>query len=184
VLWRREFRIVAATPLSSVAKKNVEEIAQVEQELHGRITSAEKIGDWIAKFFGSLWFVAAHAAFFACWIMINFQFIPAIPVFDPYPFPFLDLLVSIEFILLTTFVLMNQGVQARRQEHWGHLNLQLCLLTEQEVTKSMQLLKAMSQRLGVTECMSDQEIAELAEVTPVATLVEEIEKARDAKSPA
>ncbi len=167
-----------STPLSATAKKNIEAIAQVEQELLGRRSRVEKLGDGIARFFGSLWFIAAHAVFFTIWILLNVRVLPGVEAFDPYPFPFLGFIVGIEFIFLTTFVLMNQNLQSKRQEKWGHLTLQVALLTEQEVTKSLQMLHLICQELRLEKPSADQESKDLAQVTAVAALVEEIEKAR------
>ena len=58
---------MSSAPLSDSAKKNIEAIAQVEQQLLGRRSRVEKIADGIAKFFGSLWFITAHAVFFVAW---------------------------------------------------------------------------------------------------------------------
>ena len=159
-------------------KKNIEAIAQVEQQLHNRRSRVEKIGDWIAGFFGSLWFIAAHAAFFALWIALNVHLFSSLPAFDPYPFPFLGFIVGIEFIFLTTFVLMNQSLQSKRQERWGHLTLQVALLTEQEAKKNMQMLQLVCQHLGL-EPEEAEEAGGMAPSTPVTALVEEIEKARE-----
>ena len=167
-----------STPLSATAKKNIEAIAQVEQELLGRRSRVEKLGDGIARFFGSLWFIAAHAVFFTIWILLNVRVLPGVEAFDPYPFPFLGFIVGIEFIFLTTFVLMNQNLQSKRQEQWGHLTLQVAMLTEQEVTNNMRMLHLICQHLGLEK--ADQESRDLAQATPVTALVEEIEKAREA----
>ena len=113
--------------LSPTAKKNVETIAKVEQQLVGRRTRMDRIGDTIARFFGTLRFIMAHALFFTAWFAVNLGLIPNVQPFDPYPFPFLGLIVGIEFIFLTTCVLMNQSLQSRREEQWAHLNLQLAM---------------------------------------------------------
>ena len=170
---------MSSHPLSTTAKKNIDAIALVEQQLHRRRSRVEKIGDWIAQFFGSLWFIAAHVVFIAVWIVLNVQVLHNVPAFDPYPFPFLGLVVGIEFIFLTTFVLMNQNLQSKRQEHWGHLNLQVCLLAEQEITKNMQMLHLICQHLKLQTPAADQEVKDMAKPTPVTALVEEIEKARE-----
>ena len=167
-----------SSSLSDSAKKNVEAIAQLEHQLHGRRSRVEKIGDWIARYFGSLWFIAAHVVFFTAWVVANARVLPGVDAFDPYPFPFFGFVVGIEFIFLTTFVLMNQNLQSKRQEHWGHLTLQVALLTEQEVTKSMQMLHLICQHLGLENPAADEESKDLAQPTPLAELVEEIEKAR------
>ena len=174
-----ELAAMSSAPLSSTAKKNVEAIAQVEQQLHGRRTRVEKIGDRIARFFGSLWFIAAHVVVLAAWIVLNVWAVPGVGAFDPYPFPFLGLVVGVEFIFLTTFVLMNQNLQSRRQEKWEHLTLQVALLTEQEVTKNMQMLHLICRELGLEKPSADQESQDLAQMTPVMALVDEIEKARE-----
>ncbi len=171
---------MSTTPLSSTAKRNIEAIAQVEQALHARRSPVEKIGDWIARFFGSLWFIAAHVVFLAVWLSLNMQVLPDRPAFDPYPFPFLGLVVGIEFIFLTTFVLMNQNLQSRRQEHWGHLTLQICLLSEQENTRNLQMLQQICTNMGLQKSTGDSELRDMSQTTQVTALVEEIERAREA----
>lgn len=170
---------MSSASLPTTAKKNVEDIALVEQQLHGRRTGAEKIGNWVARFFGSLWFVAAHGVLFVVWIVLNAWVLQGGAAFDPYPFPFLGLVVAIEFIFLTTFVLMNQGLQSKRQEQWSHLTLQICLLAEQEVTKNLQMLQLICQRWGLERSGADQDSSDLARTTPVPELAAEIDKARE-----
>lgn len=170
---------MSSVPLSTTAKKNIEAIALVEQQLHGRRSRVEKLGDGIATFFGSLWFIGAHSVFLIIWIGLNIGLLQNVAAFDPYPFPFLGLIIGIEFIFLTTFVLMNQNLQSRRQEKWGHLTLQVCLLTEQEVTRNMQMLQQICQHLKLDQPGADEELHDLSQTTQVTTLVEEIEKARE-----
>jgi uncharacterized membrane protein len=174
---------VAIPTLSPTARKNVETIAQVEQQLVGRRTRAERVADTVARFFGKLRFIAAHIVFIAAWFAYNLGILPNVEPFDPYPFPFLGLIVGIEFIFLTTFVLMNQNLQSRREEQWAHLNLQLAMLAEHEVTKNMQMLHMICAHLGLEQPTSDREVKELTQATPVATLVEEIAKKLGDTSP-
>ena len=170
---------MSSASLPATARKNVEAIAQLEQQLHGRRSRAERVGDRVARFFGSLWFVAAHVVVFAAWVASNVHAVPGVPAFDPYPFPFLSFILGVEFIFLTTFVLINQNSQSKRQEQWGHLTLQVCLLSEQEVTRTLQLLHQVCQKLGIHDAAIDQESRDLAQTTPVTELVAEIEKARE-----
>ena len=168
-------------PLPETARKNIEAIAQVERQLHGRRSRVEKVGDRIAQFFGSLWFIAAHVVFFTTWVGLNVRVAPGVVAFDPYPFPVLGFIVGIEFIFLTTFVLMNQNLQSKRQERWGHLTLQVALLTEQEVTKNMQMLHLICRHMGLEAAGADQESKDLAQTTPVTALVDEIENSREVR---
>src|SRR5688500_12514568 len=94
--------------LSATARRNVQAIAELEAGLLGRRSRAERIGGAVTRFFGSPWFVAAHATFITLWVAANAGWAPGVGAFDPYPFPLLSLVVGVEFILLTTFVLMNQ----------------------------------------------------------------------------
>jgi uncharacterized membrane protein len=84
-----------------------------------------------------------------------------------------------EFIFLTTFVLINQKHQMRRAEQWSHLRLQLSMLSEQEVTKNMKMLHMISQKPKMEMPAHDQEVSELSQNTEISALVDEIEKARD-----
>jgi uncharacterized membrane protein len=166
--------------LQPTAKKNVETIAQVEQQLLRQQSRMERIGEAVARFFGSLYFIIAHVLFIAGWVILNTGAISGVSPFDPYPFAFLSSVVSVEFILLTTFVLMNQKHQIRRTEQWAHLHLQLSMLTEQEVTKNMQMLHLICQHLRLEQpAHHHQEVKELTRATPVTALVDEIGKVRD-----
>jgi len=165
--------------LPTTAKRNVQAIAKMEQELHGRRSRIERVGDGIACFFGTLWFIVAHALFFGGWIICNSIALVPVERFDPYPFPLLALVLAIEFIFLTTFVLMNQRLQSRRQEQWSHLNIQFCMLAEHEVTKNMQMLQLICEHFRLQQPGEDQEVKELTQTTPVTTLVEEIKKSRE-----
>jgi uncharacterized membrane protein len=157
--------------LPGPAQRNLETVAALEERLRERCTGVDRTGTSIARIFGSFWFIAAHALFVAGWIGVNCIEAAA---FDPYPFSFLSLIVGIEFFFLTTFVLMNQHLQATRQEQWAQLSLQLCMLTEQEVTKTIQMLDRICAKLNVTNGQQDRDIEEYAQKTPVEELAREI----------
>ena len=166
-------------PVAAAAKRNVETIAQLEQELVAQQSRTERWGSGVARFFGSFRFVVAQIFFVAAWIVLNTENISWIQPFDPYPFPFLSLMVGIEFIFLTTGVLVNQRHQMRRAEQWSHLHLQLSMLTEQEVTENMKMLHMICRKLELEMRTRDQEVSELSQNTEIAALVDEIEKARE-----
>jgi uncharacterized membrane protein len=165
--------------VAATAKRNIETIAQLEQQLVAHQSRTERWGSGVARFFGSFRFVVAQIFFVAAWIVWNVGRITWLQPFDRYPFPFLSLIVGIEFIFLTTCVLINQKHQMRRAEQWSHLHLQLSMLTEQEVTKNMQILHMICQKLELETPTHDQEVSELSQDTEVTALVDEIEKARD-----
>jgi uncharacterized membrane protein len=129
--------------------KNVQAIADVELAALRRRSVGERFGDRVAARAGSINFVLFHAAWFVLWILVNANAIPGVPAFDPYPFAFLTLVVSLEAIFLSIFVLVSQNRMSRQAELRGHLDLQVNLLAEQESTAALHLLKTLCEHLGI-----------------------------------
>jgi uncharacterized membrane protein len=77
---------MSSPALSATAKKNVETIAKVEQQLAGQRTRMDRIGDAIARFFGTLRFIVAHAVFIAAWFVLNLGLVPGVSRSTPIPF--------------------------------------------------------------------------------------------------
>jgi uncharacterized membrane protein len=96
-------------------------------------------------------------------------------VFDPYPFSLLSTVVGVEAVVFTSFVLMEQNGMRRRSEARDHLNLQVDLLAEKEITKVLQILGEVAARVGVHEVVLDPELKEMTEMTSVDTLASRIE---------
>jgi uncharacterized membrane protein len=119
-------------------------------------------------------FVVLHVLVFALWFIINNHMIPGVPAFDPFPYMFLNMAVSLEAVLLSTFVLMKQNSMSRRSEQRDHLTLQIDMLTEQETTKNLQLLQLICDRLGIKDVHLDPEVKELAAETAVHQIAEEL----------
>jgi uncharacterized membrane protein len=107
----------------------------------------ERVADGMTRIAASPWFLSAHVLWFAAWIIINSGATPIEP-FDPYPFGFLTMVVSLEAIFLTIFVLMAQGRESAIAELREELTLQVNLRMEAEVTKTLQLVAGLYTRLG------------------------------------
>jgi uncharacterized membrane protein len=170
-----------------LAKNNIESIMQLEQEYRRQRSRTDRLGEVVSRVAGSIAFICAHICLFIAWIVINTGMIPAIAPFDPFPFSFLAFLVSLEAIFLTAFVLMNQNRQSRQEDHWAHLNLQIGLLGEQETTKVLQILRAISTHLGLKDLAGDRELKEMVGKTAVGPLAEELaenlERTREKNEP-
>ena len=165
--------------VAPTAKRNIAAIAQLEQQVLSQRSAAEHVGGAVARFFGSLRFILVEFLFVTAWVAVNSGMVAGVPRFDPSPFPLLSLIVGVEFIFLTTFVLVNQKHQMRRAEQWSHLHLQISMLTEQEVTKSMQMLRSICEELAPNQLTGDPEMHELAENTEISALANEIELSRE-----
>ncbi len=164
------------TPASTRhVEENIESVANLERSFEEAKTLPDRIGDAVGSFAGSLLFVSLHGAWFAAWLLINMGYLPGVRAFDPYPFAFLSTIVSVEAVLLSSFVLMKQNQAQRRSDHRDHLNLQIGLLSEKEITKTLQLLSEVARKLKVDEEHLDEELQEMAEHTSVDMLAERIQ---------
>src|SRR5262245_35787236 len=171
-------------PVPTPIRRNIESIAQLEQSFEQQRTTVDVVSDTVTRFTGSIRFILAHVLLFGSWILLNTVLLPEADRFDPFPFGFLGLMVGLEAIFLSTFVLMSQNRQNRMADQWAHVDLQVSLLTEQENTKMLQMLQRIYDFLGLEkETRHDKELKELAEATQVERLVEELAKARDPEKP-
>jgi uncharacterized membrane protein len=107
----------------------------------------ERFVDRLNEIASSVWFLVAHVVWFAFWILWNSGAIGT-HAFDPYPFGFLTMVVSLEAIFLSIFVLMAQKRESAIAELREELGLQVSLRVEQEVTKTLQLVAGLYTRLG------------------------------------
>jgi uncharacterized membrane protein len=157
-------------------RRNVRAVADLERQFLDNRSFSTRIGDWIARIAGSMGFVIFNALWYAVWIGLNSGLLPGFEPFDPYPYTFLTLCVSLEAIFLSVFVLMSQNRMSRIDSLRNHLDLQINLLAEEENTKMLQMLVRIGERLGLDPETSDVELRDLEQETQVETLVEELEK--------
>src|ERR1035437_8151278 len=130
-------RRVAANP----TQFNIDAIAKLEHEALDRRTSTERVSDVIAKLVGNMGFLLAHLILISGWSLVNLHVIPGLKAFDPFPLGVLALVVSSESVFLTIFVLISQSRMARQSERRAHLDLQVGMLSEQELTTILQMLQ-------------------------------------------
>jgi uncharacterized membrane protein len=162
-------------PLKTTVEGNIRVIAEMQQHLSARRSVIDRVADLIGGFSGSMAFVFLHVTWFTFWFLWNTGVIPNQHRFDPYPFILLAMIVSVEGVLLSTFVLMKQNRMQRQSDTRDHLNLQIDLLAEKEVTKSLQLLRAICHKLEISEADVDAELAEMTSATSVDTLAGDVQ---------
>ena len=159
---------------ADVTRENVRAMRELEQAAMARRTGADRVAAAIARFCGSITFVWIHVALFAAWI--GYNVLPWFKPFDPYPFTFLTLIVSLEAIFLSTFILISQNYDMRVSERRNQLDLQINLLAEQENTKALLMLERIAKKVGA-HLGDDPQARALEEATRTDTLVEQIEEA-------
>jgi uncharacterized membrane protein len=152
-------------------RRNIEAVRKLDEEFTRNRTFSDRVADGIGGFTGSLKFVIVHALWIAGWLLWN-SFAAKELRWDPFPFILLSVMVSCEAIFLSTFVLMKQNRMSKREDMRAHLDLQINLLSEREMTLVLQLLQRISTRLGVRP--SGNDIDELVEETSVEALATEL----------
>jgi uncharacterized membrane protein len=169
-------------PIPETIKRNIESVAQLEQEFLRQRSPAACLSDRITDFAGRPLFITAQIVCFVGWVLLNTVNVFGIVAFDPYPFSLLGLCVATEAALLSFFVLMSQKRQTRQADQWAHVHLQVSLLAEQEMTKMLQLLRSICNQLTPETVARDKELKEMVKETHVLALVQELEKMREEES--
>ncbi len=159
-----------------LTKRNVEIIRQLEEASKQERTKSDLVAEAIARFCGSMTFVWVHVAWFGAWIIFNL--VPGVRHIDPFPFTFLTLVVSLEAIFLSTFILISQNHETRISERRNNLDLQINLLSEQENTRMIEILKAIATKLECEIPHSSEVDLLSAEIDPerVAAQIKQQEK--------
>lgn len=152
------------------AQANIRTVVQIEESALRDRKLSDRVSDMIANFVGSVTFVIIHVVWFGIWVTLNI----GIWKFDPYPFALLCMLVSLEGVLLSTFVLIKQNRMSQRADQRNHLDLQINLLAEKEITKVLQLQRLICRKLEIEEADRDAEVEELSNVTAVDNLAHDV----------
>lgn len=104
----------------------------VNEEIEEHSTPLQRIADWIAWFSGSMPFLIINGAWFGIWILLNTLPL-GITKFDPYPFGLLTMIVSLEAIFLSCFVLVSQNRQAEKDRVRADIEYEVNVKAEMEV---------------------------------------------------
>ncbi|MDB5203919.1 MAG: hypothetical protein JWQ27_3328 [Ferruginibacter sp.] len=164
-----------AAMAEGAVQKNINTILDMEKGAVNSRSAAERVADKTTKFAGSTPFIIIHAVWFIFWITVNENLVPGIKPFDPYPFSFLTLVVSLEAIFLTLLVLMSQNRMTKEADKRAHLDLQINMLDEQETTMILRIVKNISTHLGLQDehHESIEELVQETDVTHVAKTLDE-----------
>jgi uncharacterized membrane protein len=160
--------------LSNVIERNIRTIIRLRLKAAGERGLQDRIADGITSFSGRMIFAYVHIIWFAVWILLNTGSLGVRP-FDPFPYGLLTMVVSLEAIFLSTFVLISQNRLSQEAEHRADLDMHIGLLTEHELTRVLQMLNAIQDKLGL-ENDEDSELADLEMETRPEDALAEIER--------
>ena len=159
----------------TLLRKNIRAIAELEHRALHQRGVADRVSDAISRATGSAAFAVSHAIGFTLWIVLNVGVISGMTPFDPFPFSFLTLVVSLEAIFLSVFVLMSQNRMTRQAEKRAHLDLQVDMLAEQELTAILRMVQGLCEKHGVEVLFRDDRLEELVRETDVHTVAAALE---------
>lgn len=141
-----------------------------------RRTLSQKFADLLRTRFGSVGFLALNSLFLAIWIILNSRVIPGLKPFDPFPYGLLVLCICLEAIVLDIVVLISQDRAARIAEVREEASLHISAISEEEITKILQLLTLLIKDRGI-DLGHDAELADM--LLPIRA--EEIEEALESQ---
>jgi uncharacterized membrane protein len=136
------------------------QVEAVKTRLADERSPVERLADRLTRIASSTGFLIAHLVWFACWIPWNLGLFGREP-FDPFPFGLLTMVVSLEAIFLSIFVLMTQSRESRIAELREEMTLEVDLRMEEEVTKTLQLVAGLYGRLGFEVSSDDEDLEEM-----------------------
>jgi uncharacterized membrane protein len=160
--------------LSKVIEKNIRTIIHLRTKSLGERNLQDRIADAITSFSGRMIFVYVHIVWFVAWIVLNTGWL-GVRAFDPFPYGLLTMIVSLEAIFLSTFVLISQNRMGAETERRADLDLHIGLLTEHELTRVLQMLDAIQEKLSIVD-HHESELADLEMETRPEDVLAEIER--------
>ena len=155
--------------------ENVEQIVRLENRDRVQMGISDHFADLMTRFSGSMMYVWLHVLWFAVWIVLNLGLF-GLTAFDAFPFGFLTMIVSLEAIFLSTFVLISQNRQAIQADRRAKVDLQINMIAEQEITKVMGLVGEIHEHLGLRGS-HDHELVRMQKPTHVEALADAVEAA-------
>ena len=120
--------------LNKVIERNIRTIIHLRTKAAPERSLQGRIADVITSFSGRMIFAYLQIVWFGIWILLNTGRF-GLRAFDPFPYGLLTMVVSLEAIFLSTFVLISQNCQGEETERRADLDLHIGLLTEHELTR-------------------------------------------------
>ena len=161
---------------SEALRRNIDTIVEIENKALDKRSPTDRLSDKITAFTGSFVAFVLHTVAIIVWVIANLGIIPGIKPWDPFPFGLLTMFVSMEGVLLMIFVLITQNRQGRQADRRAHVDLQVSLLAEQEMTVALKLLRQLCHKHGIPVDANDQQVEQLSQETNVAGMVQQLEE--------
>jgi len=126
------------------------------EEIKKQVSLNDRVAEKITEIAGSTTFLVVNVLLFIFWILLNTGYFGEKFIIDPFPFSFLTTAVSLEAIILSTFVLMSQRRQSKVSEIRTELDYKTDLESEVDIKAIIGILERIAQK-------QDIEISDLLE---------------------
>jgi uncharacterized membrane protein len=160
--------------LNSSLRRNIEALRRRRAEEDARANLEQRLASAITRFSGSMNFVFVHVLIYGFWIVANVGWVPNIRPWDP-TFVVLAMVASVEAIFLSTFILITQNRMAAAADRRAELDLQVSLLAEAEITKLVELVTEMAERMDVPAA-EQEELQEMKRMVAPEAVLDAIEE--------
>jgi uncharacterized membrane protein len=139
-------------------------------------TATDHFATRIARALGSIPFLIAYVVILVCWLCWNTGAFHLMP-FDPYPFPLLEMCVSVFAVILSVSVLINQNRQRRVDKIMQQVEFEINVRAEEEVTKILQMLHEIQHKLGIET--EDSELEKMKRPIDLDQIQKKLDSAQD-----
>jgi len=160
--------------LNSSLRRNIEALRRRRAEEEARASFEQRLASTITRFTGSMNFVFVHVLVYGFWIVANLGWVPNVHAWDP-TFVILAMVASVEAIFLSTFILITQNRMAATADRRAELDLQVSLLAEAEITKLVELVSEIADRMNVPAA-EQEELNEMKRMVAPEAVLDAIEE--------
>lgn len=150
-------------------------IKSFKEKANANRTFAERLADFMTVRFGSIFFLVLNILLFLMWFILNIEGISPLPIFDPYPFGLLTVVVSLEAIFLAIFVLISQNRANKIADFREEVALQIDTIAEEEISKMIELQILSLKKQGV-DVSKEPTIQRMSQTEDIAEIEKSLEK--------
>jgi len=155
-LPERERRVLQRMAKRIVISENV------NKQFHEKLTFGQRLADLVAAFGGSWTFIIIFAVILAAWVLLNSRVLPSQEIFDPYPFIFLNLILSMLAAIQAPVIMMSQNRQTSKDRLAAANDYQVNLKAELEIMHLHEKIDDL--RMRQLETLLRQQSEQLAQV--------------------
>lgn len=142
------FRSTGAERVLQAIQNRMPTARDTAHEVEGSATLGDRLADRVAKIGGSWGFVSGFGLFLVAWAILNIVALPAADQFDPYPFIFLNLLLSMLAAIQAPIIMMSQNRQSSKDRIESRYDYEVNLRAELEIVALHEKLDRLHQEHG------------------------------------